>query len=312
MPAKRIALPATLARATGIALALFVVAGVSGIHVPSAAAQTPEVMGADHLPLTVVGLAPGQTARINVTNSPDPGSPDPPTPLVVEMMFHDSNGNVVVDRAGRPVERTVTIDPHTSESLELNGSSIAAPGGRVTIVPCVRVVSIAAGSLAAPTFEIYNNLVKATTALSTGVLRGFDPQPDPPAAAEADFGTVGLTHGVTARLNVHNTPPDPTRTADAPGPITVEITFHDTGGKILVDRLGREVRKIVTMDPCLSNFLELNGSDVAAPGARVGIIPCIKVLTGSPGSRVAMTLETYVNVLGQTLTFANWVAPPGN
>jgi hypothetical protein len=309
MSAKRIPVPATLVRATGIALALLAVAGVSGIQMPAAAAGTLEVIGADHLSLTVVGLAPGQTARISVTNSPDPGSPDRPTPLVAEMMFHDSHGNVIVDRAGRPVERTVTIDPHTSESLDLNGNALAGPGGRVTIVPCLRVVSIAAGSLAVPTVELYNNLVKTTTALGTGVLKGFDSQPDPSIAPEAAFGTVGLTQGVTARLNVRNTPPDPTRTADPPGPITLEITIHDAGGKILVDRFGREVRKIATVEPGRTTFLELNGNDVAAAATRVGIVPCLKVLAGSRGSHVAATLETYINLVGHTLTFANWSGP---
>lgn len=267
--------------------------------------------GQEHLPLTIVGLTRGQTARINVTNSPDPNSTNPPEPVTVEMCFHDGNGNIIVDRAGRLAQRTVTINPHHSESLELNGNNLAAPGSRVTIIPCLKVLNIGGGSLAIPTFEMYNNLLRTTTVLISGSLRGFDPQPDPPVPSEAAFGAVGMTQGVTARLYVLNDAPDPTRTEEPMGPITVEITFHDTEGNIFVDRTGREARKIVTIDPNHADFLDLNGNDIAAPGARVGIQPCIKVLSGSPGSRVALTLETYINFNGQTLLLANWQNPTG-
>ena len=260
-----------------------------------------------HAPLTVVGLAQGQTARISVTNSPNPASAEPMQPIVVEMMFHDSRGEVIVDRAGRPSVRTFTIEPHQSESFELNGSHIAAPGSRVVIQPCIKVVSIGAGSLAVPTFELYNNFVRATTVLSSGILKGFDPQPDPPVPPEVAFGAVGLTQGVTARLYVLNNARDPGRT---PAPITIEITFHDTEGNHFADRAGREARKVVTIDPNHVEFLDLNGNDIAAVGSRVGITPCVKVLGSSPGAHVALVLETFVNFTQQTLTVANWSHPP--
>ena len=263
-----------------------------------------------HAPLTVVGLAPGQTARISVTNSPNPRSAEPMLPIVVEMMFHDSRGELIVDRAGRPALRTVTIEPHESKSFELNGNQIAAPGSRVEIQPCIKVVSIGGGSLAVPTFEMYNNFLRATTILSSGILKGFDPQPDPPAPPEVAFGAVGLTQGVTARLYVLNNAREPGRTPDPPGPVTVEITFHDNNGNLFADRAGRAARKVVTIDPNHVDFLDLNGSDIAAGGSRVGIVPCIKVLGSSPGAHVALVLETFVNFTQQALTLANWSHPP--
>ena len=272
-----------------------------------ATSQAEEVAEESHV--TMAGLAQGQTARISVTNSPNPRSSVPPAPILVEMMFHDSNDNIIVDRTGRPVQRTVVINPHRAESLELNGNNIAAPGSRVGVEPCYRVLSIGPGSLAVPTFEMYNNLLRTTTVFTAGTLRGFDPQPDPPEPPEVSFGTTGLTRGVSARLYVLNDAreDDPT---NPPGPITVEITFHDNNGNPFVDRNGREVSKTVTFDPCYFVFLELNGNDIAAPGARVVIVPCLKVLSGGRGSRVAMTLETYVNLTQQTLTLANWTEPP--
>jgi len=275
---------------------------------PATALHVDEV--GKHLPLSVVGLTQGQTARINVTNSPNPRSANAPGPITVELCFHDSNGNLIVDLSNRVAQRTVTIDSHNFESLELNANSLVVSGGRVTIIPCVKILSISEGSLAIPTFEIYNNFPRATTVLSAGTLRGFDPQPDPPVPPEVSFGSVGLTLGVTARLHVLNDSQDPTRTTRPSEPIIVEITFHDTRGNIFVDRYGRAARKIVTLDPGFTNFLELNGNDIASAGARVGIIPCVKVLADPPGGRIAMTLETYVNLTGQTLVLANWVDPP--
>ena len=295
-----------LPRITAIALMMLFVAGDSNLTAGTARLLHDDEVG-KHLPLSIVGLTLGQTARINLTNSPDPGDTNPPSPVTVELCFHDSNGNLRVDLSGRVAQRIVTIDPHNFESLELNSNTLVMSGGsRVTIIPCVKILSMREGSLVIPTFEIYNNFLRTTIVLSEGTLRGFDPQPDPPFTPEVSFGSVGLTLGVTARLHVLNDPQDPTRATGAPEPISVEITFHDTRGNTFVDRQGREARKIVTLDPGSTNFLELNGNDIASPGARIGILPCVKVLRGSRGSGIAMTLETYINLTGQTLLLANW------
>lgn len=63
------------------------------------------------------------------------------------------------------------------------------------------------------------------------------------------------------------------RGQDPPEPITVEMEFHDANGNSFADRTGREARKIVTIDPNHADFLELNRNDIAALGARVGILP---------------------------------------
>jgi hypothetical protein len=263
---------------------------------------TSHVHDADsHYPLTVVGLAPGQTARINVTNSPHPQGAAPPAAIDVELMFHDSRGGLIVDRNGRAAQTTVSIAPHRSASLELNGTSVAAPGGRVTIIPCIKVVSAGGGSLAIPSFEIYNTLLRTTTILTSGALRGFDPQPDPPS--EVAFGNVSLTRGVTARLYVLND-------QSSSEPVTVEITFHDDEENLLVDRIGQPARQVVTLDPGHTEFVDLNGNDLAAFGRRVGIVPCVKVLPSASGAHVSLALETFVNLTRQTLTLTNWHQPP--
>jgi hypothetical protein len=52
------------------------------------------------------------------------------------------------------------------------------------------------------------------------------------------------------------------------------------------------------------------GNDIAELGARVGIIPCVKVLRGSTGSLVVPTFEMYINFTQQTLLLSNFVSDP--
>jgi hypothetical protein len=304
------------------AIVLAMLCGFGNLNLTNAARPAPTIkkfpaLGADsqaetgpvHRPLTCVGVTLGQTAHINVVNSPDPDSSVLPTPITVEMCFHDSNGDLILDRSRRPVQKTATIDPHHGDFLDLNGNLVGGAGGRVVIIPCVRILRISEGSLAIPTFEMFSNLLKTTFVLNPGTARGFDPQPDPPVFPELAFGLVGITQGVTARLYVQNAQ-NPNGT-DPPLPITVELTLHDANEKVFVDRTGRPTRKIVIIDPNHADFLELNGNDIAAPGARVGIIPCVKVLRGSASSLVAPTFEMYINFTQQTLLLSNVGDPHG-
>jgi len=279
---------------------------VSRLPVPATGLR--DETGPVHLPLATVGISLGQTARINVVNSPDPGSSIPPGPIEVEMCFHDSRGDLILDRSRRPVQKTATIDPHHGDFLDLNGNLVAGPGARVVILPCVRILSVSEGTLAVPTIELFNNLLKTTFILSRGTARGFDPQPDPPSLPEVAFGLVGITQGVAARLYVLNAQ-NPT-VGDPHDPVTVEIEFHDANGNAFLDRTGREARKIVILDPNQVDFIELNGNDLVAPGARVGILPCVKVLRGSPGSLVVPTFEMYSNFTQQAVLLSNFVGDP--
>jgi len=303
-----------LPRTTAIVLAiLFAMADPAFTHgsakkFPALTVALHDETDAVHRPLATVGVTLGQTARINVVNSPDPNSSNLPQPLTVEMCFHDRNGDLVLDRSGRPVQKTATIDPHHGDFLDLNGNLVTGPGARVLIIPCIRILRISEGTLAVPTLEIFNNLLKTTFVLSPGTARGFDPQPDPPTLPEVGFGLVGITQGVTARLYVLNA--QNPNGGDPHDPITVEITLHDADDDVFVDRTGRPTRKIITIDPNHADFFELNGNDIAAPGARVGIIPCFKVLRGSPGSFVVPTLEMYINFTQQTLVLSNFSIPP--
>jgi hypothetical protein len=305
-----------LPRITAIVLTMLFTTGnlyLTNASGPALAVKNfPEALGEEtgpvHRPLATVGVTLGQTARINVVNSPDPKTSIPPTTCMVELCFHDINGNLILDRSGRVVQKTATIDPHHGDFLDLNGNLVAGAGGRVVIVPCVRILNLNEGTLAIPTVELYNNAIKTTFVLSPGIARGFDPQPDPPALPEVAFGLAGITQGVTARLYALNAQ-NPT-VGDPHEPITVELTFHDASDRLFVDRAGRQTRKIVTIDPDHADFLELNGNDIATLGARVGIVPCVKVLRGSSSSLVVPTFEMYINFTQQTLLLSNFVSDP--
>lgn len=281
---------------------------MSHTRADSLANSSQEEHDAPHLPLASVGITLFQTARINVVNSPEPTRSVLPGPMTVELCFHDANGNLVLDRSRRPVQKTVTIDPHHGDSLDLNGNQVGGLAGRVVIVPCVRVLRVSEGSRPVATFEIFNNLLKTSFVLNPGVARGFDPQPDPPVAPEIAFGMVGITEGTTARLYLINATNPANNEPQAA--VTVEMEFHDADGNQFLDRRGRPIRKTVSIEPDHSVFLELNGNDITVPGSKVGIIPCIKILDGARGSLVVPTFEMYINLTQQTLLLGNFVSDP--
>jgi hypothetical protein len=122
-----------LPRITAIALVLFAAGNLNLTHAArpgSTLHRLPALhdeAGPVHRPLAIVGVTAGQTARISLVNSPDPNSSDPPTPITVEMCFHDTNGDLILDRSRRPVQKTATLDPHHGEFLDLNGNLQPSP-----------------------------------------------------------------------------------------------------------------------------------------------------------------------------------------
>src|SRR5437868_8868737 len=75
------------------AIALFCVIGNATAFEPPAevAARNAQVVG-KHMPLTVVGITIGLTARISARHWVNPDNTFPPDPCMVEMEFHDTAG----------------------------------------------------------------------------------------------------------------------------------------------------------------------------------------------------------------------------
>src|SRR6267142_2517281 len=104
------------------AIAIFCSIGkASAFERPTGAiAPNAQVVG-KHMPLTVVGISIGQTARISARHWVNPDNTFPPDPCMVELEFHDATGRLLFDRSGRPFHRTVSINPGRGAFLDLNG-----------------------------------------------------------------------------------------------------------------------------------------------------------------------------------------------
>jgi hypothetical protein len=257
-------------------------------------------IGTKSTPLGIIGIVSGQTALINVYNSQDPGSELPPDPCRVELSFQDIEGNLLSDREGRPFQKIVTIDPRRGDFLKLPGDQVIGNLGRVTIIPCIKILKISGGTHVLPTFEMYNENER-TSLLSPGTLKGFNPQPDPPK----EFGIAGITRGQTARINVINMP-DPNSSLPQ-NQCTVEMTFLDSNDKPFLDRSGHLVHKVVTLAPHQAAFLDLNADELSfTVEGRVTFIPCIRVREGTEGTLVGAGFEMIHNDNKKTVLQANF------
>ena len=94
-------------------------------------------------------------------------------------MFHDSEGNIITPRDGRPLDVTVALAPGQSTFLDLNGDLLPerqlAAGSRTLIDPCIGITCgtgnrLALGNIVS-TVELFDNETGKTS---------FAMQPQPP------------------------------------------------------------------------------------------------------------------------------------
>jgi hypothetical protein len=119
----------------------------------------------------MLGITPGQTARLNVVNAIPNGPPQIPSgpPSRVTLMFVDSNGNPF-SVGGALLHTTVTLLPGQSAFLDLNGDAIpvgppSAPNGPPNRVQIRALVSDCEGcgrGLVVPTLEVFDNATGRT------------------------------------------------------------------------------------------------------------------------------------------------------
>src|SRR6266487_2077562 len=132
-----------------------------------------------------VGLANLQTARLNVVSIGDP-SIIPPGPCRIGLSFLDARGIIINDRNGRPMSAQFDVSQgeavffdFSSRSIIINGRvqfralvTLPPPPNDGSADPCANVI---------PTLEIFDQLTSRTLLLlHPALIRGFDPQPDPP------------------------------------------------------------------------------------------------------------------------------------
>ena len=145
----------------------------------------------DRISFGMVGLTPGQTLRVNASNiiaTNDSGYP--PGPTRVAIIVVNSHGDPFRHRDGSPVRKVVMLERGESAFLDLNGDDLQFPPGpsRLQLRAVVNVLPPGPTDVAlppspiVPSVEIFNNANGRTVVLigSPGVIRGFNPQPDPP------------------------------------------------------------------------------------------------------------------------------------
>jgi hypothetical protein len=109
-------------------IALAIAVGVLGTG--RAAAVNPQPLPPHYFPM--IGLAPGQMARVSASNAVAPdGNPceqERIEPLTVEIMFVGEDGSPLVDpTTGAPVQSTETVAPCGSAVLELDADRFLSP-----------------------------------------------------------------------------------------------------------------------------------------------------------------------------------------
>lgn len=130
----------------------------------------------------MVGIAQGQTARLNVVNI---GNPDE-LPCEVALQFLDGEGNTLA-------EQGIIIIGGKAASLDLDAAELGGPdtrAGRVQIRALMKVLGgpdtkntdgATCGDYLLSTLEIFDSRTGQTTViLNPAVVVGFNPQPDPP------------------------------------------------------------------------------------------------------------------------------------
>ena len=146
------------------------------------------------------------------------------------------------------------------------------PGGRA--IPTVEVFDRDAGRVvafanpAAARVSQFNNSPD-----DPGVIRGFDPQPDPPV-----FGMATLRSNQRMRLNVECFP-HPVN-GYPPNPCSGEVMFHDAAGNVVL-------RAAYALDPGQAQSFEVAASAVSR-ATFSAIVPCV---LPNPGGRAVPSLE---------------------
>ena len=111
---KRTLTIATVLVALAASLTLGVFRGTRMVHAQEQR-PTPVV---SHISFGMIGIAQGQTARLNVTN------PDETRPMIINWKLVDSDGEVLHRRDGQPIERTMTLAAGHSAFLQVNADNL--------------------------------------------------------------------------------------------------------------------------------------------------------------------------------------------
>jgi hypothetical protein len=173
-------------------IALLVIATAGASIRTKAQDQLPPPVNDRHALFGLLSITRGQTARLSVADlTPPPVGELPPGPIRVEMSFVDADGHFLLNPDGQPIRRVVMLEPRRSTFLQINANNLLARDeNRLNFRPVVKVLPPPIpdsptqpppiGERVVPTVEIIENATAKTVLLYPGVIRGFNPQPDPP------------------------------------------------------------------------------------------------------------------------------------
>lgn len=186
MKTKRRLIIATVLVAFAALLTLGFLCSTRQVQAQDTAPQKP-----DHYSFGMVGITQGQTLRVNVANVITANDSNfPPGPSRVAIIVVNSRGEVVRTRNGQVVRTVEFLERGDSTFLDLNTDDIQWPPGTVRLQVRAVVNVFPPGPTdvvipydsAVPSVEIFNNANGRTVLFigNPGVIRGFNPQPDPP------------------------------------------------------------------------------------------------------------------------------------
>jgi hypothetical protein len=139
------------------------------------ARRTHAIQGSENfLPyIETIGIASGQTARLNALNiGEDRG-------IVIDWRLLDSQGRILAQSPER-----LLIPPGQLRSFDINADVINStrdPFGRVQVIAIIRTIGDPGLRNLHTSLEVFDNATGKTTAFVSPVLvKGFNPQPDPP------------------------------------------------------------------------------------------------------------------------------------
>ena len=165
-------------------LMLTTVLALAALTTAQAQDQSPPV--GDRFSFGMVGIVPGQTLRLHVANIGDIVCPC----SRVVLTFLDTNGQRLRAGDGSILQRAVELRPGRAAFLDLNADDPQWPPGpsRLQVRAVVSVYPPGPSDIAfppsniVPSVEILSNRNGRTVVFisSPGVIRGFNPQPDPP------------------------------------------------------------------------------------------------------------------------------------
>jgi hypothetical protein len=138
-----------------------------------------------HIVTGLVHVTTGQSVQLNVSfvGPPDDsvGPPDDNRPVTVELMILDANGAMVA-------QSTEDLLRRRSASLMLNRDLLDRTEGRLGLRAVVMVSGLVLGDdqpisdSVVASFEVVDNASQRTMFVSPVELKGFNPQPEPPAS----------------------------------------------------------------------------------------------------------------------------------